>query len=76
VCITLGHAEKKSTCKLVINIRERLKIIMEIAQTVICIQLTMETQVNKVKIKLSLCLTKHHTMKANWERRDTAPQIL
>jgi hypothetical protein len=27
-------------------------------------------------IKLSLCLTKHHAIKAYWEGRDIAPRIL
>jgi hypothetical protein len=30
----------------------------------------------KVKVKLSLCLTKHHTMKAYWASGVTAPLIL
>jgi hypothetical protein len=30
----------------------------------------------KVKVKFSLCLTKHHAMKAYWESGDIAPRIL
>jgi hypothetical protein len=30
----------------------------------------------KVKVKLSLCLTKHHAMKAYWESGGIAPRIL
>jgi hypothetical protein len=30
----------------------------------------------KVKVKLSLCWTKHHTMKAYWGSGDIAPRIL
>jgi hypothetical protein len=30
----------------------------------------------KVKVKLSLCLTKHHAMKAYWESGGIAPLIL
>jgi hypothetical protein len=30
----------------------------------------------KVKVKLSLCLTKHHGMKAYWGSGRTAPRIL
>jgi hypothetical protein len=30
----------------------------------------------KVKVKLSLCLTKHHTMKAYWGNGGIAPRIL
>jgi len=30
----------------------------------------------KVKVKLSLCLTKHHAMKTYWENRGIAPRIL
>jgi hypothetical protein len=30
----------------------------------------------KVKVKLSLCLTKHHTMKTYWGNRGIAPSIL
>jgi hypothetical protein len=29
-----------------------------------------------VKVKLSLCLTKHHAMKAYWWSEDIAPRIL
>jgi hypothetical protein len=31
---------------------------------------------NKVKVKLSLCLTKHHTIKTYWRRGGIAPRIL
>jgi hypothetical protein len=31
---------------------------------------------NKVKVKLFLCLTKHHTMKTYWESGGIAPHIL
>jgi hypothetical protein len=31
---------------------------------------------NKVKVKLSLCLTKHHTMKTYWGNGGIAPHIL
>jgi hypothetical protein len=31
---------------------------------------------NKVNVKLSLCLTKHHAMKTYWENGCTAPRIL
>jgi hypothetical protein len=30
----------------------------------------------KVKLKFSLCLTKHHAMKTYWGSGDTAPRIL
>jgi hypothetical protein len=30
----------------------------------------------KVKVKLSLCLTKHRAMKTYWESRGIAPRIL
>jgi hypothetical protein len=30
----------------------------------------------KVKVNLSLCLNKHHTMKANWESGGITPPIL
>jgi len=30
----------------------------------------------KIKIKLSLCLTKHHAMKANWRCGGIPPRIL
>jgi len=30
----------------------------------------------EVKVNLSLCLTKHHTMKAYWWSGGTAPRIL
>jgi hypothetical protein len=30
----------------------------------------------KVKVKLSLCLTKHHAMKTYWESGGIAPRIL
>jgi len=30
----------------------------------------------KVKVKLSLCLTKHHAMKTYWGRAGIAPRIL
>jgi hypothetical protein len=32
-------------------------------------------KVPKVKIKLSMCLTKHHAMKAYWESGGVAPNI-
>jgi hypothetical protein len=31
---------------------------------------------NKVKVKLSPCLTKHHAMKTYWGSGDIAPRIL
>jgi hypothetical protein len=30
----------------------------------------------RVKVKLFLCLTKHHTMKTYWESEGTVPHIL
>jgi hypothetical protein len=30
----------------------------------------------KVKVKLSLCLTNHHTMKMYWGSGDIAPHVL
>jgi hypothetical protein len=30
----------------------------------------------KLKVKLSMCLTKHHAMKAYWESGGIAPRIL
>jgi hypothetical protein len=35
-----------------------------------------QTVSKKVKVKLSLCLTKHHAMKAYWGSGGVAPRIL
>jgi len=37
---------------------------------------TTATKTVKVKVKLSLCLTKHHIMKAYWGSGGIAPHIL
>jgi hypothetical protein len=37
---------------------------------------TVSTQFISVKVKLSLCLTKHHAMNTYWGNGDTAPRIL
>jgi hypothetical protein len=34
------------------------------------------TEYKKVKVKMSLCLTKHHVMKTYWGSEGTAPLIL
>jgi hypothetical protein len=31
---------------------------------------------NEIKVKLSLCLTKHHAMRTYWGRKGIAPRIL
>jgi hypothetical protein len=51
-------------------IRERIEVLIDYGSVRIC-----KVRMIKVKIKLSLCLTKHHAMKTYWGSGGIAPRI-